>query len=271
MKNIPVTIAQNEEVAPQCFRLVLSGALDNVHVRPGQFVMLKVGTEYDPLLRRPFAAFCTKTKTGTALEIYYQVVGRGTKHMTTLMPGRTVELLGPLGNGFTIPATMKQAVIIAGGMGIVPVRCLLHELSRIESVQLTVLYGTQTAASLLFLEEFEAMGIPVRISTDDGTQGRRGLVTDGAAGLLESLDAGPDEAACFACGPWPMLRTIAAISASARMPCQVSLETRMACGVGACLGCVVKQKSPQTGHDSPQSYTRVCMEGPVFDAQEIAW
>ena len=271
MKNIPVTVTQNEQIAPQCYRLVLSSPLHNFNVRPGQFVMLKVGTEYDPLLRRPFAAFCTNTVTSTSLEIYYQVVGRGTQHMAALMPGSSLQLLGPLGNGFSIPSSIKHAVLVAGGMGIVPIRCLVHSLCNNESVRLTLFYGTQTADSLLFLEEFNALGIPVKVSTDDGTRGRRGLVTDQAAHFLKGLDAEPDETVCFTCGPRQMLRAMAEVTAPLRIPCQVSLETKMACGIGACLGCVVKRKPLQSRHSRPPDYARVCLEGPVFEAQEIAW
>ena len=271
MNNIPVTITDNKEIAPRCFRLVLSGQLNTFHIQPGQFVMLKVGTNYDPLLRRPFAAFCTKAEAGRSLEIYYQVVGRGTQLMTALMPGTALEILGPLGNGFIIPPTLKHAVLVAGGMGIVPIRCLAHTLSQSKSVRITVLYGTQTAANLLFLEEFEALSIALQISTDDGTQGHHGFVTDIASRFLENLADGPHEAACFSCGPWSMLRTIAEITTPSGLPCQVSLETRMACGIGACLGCVVKKHFSQSAHDRPPGYMRVCMEGPVFQAQEIAW
>ena len=270
MNTIPVTITDNKEIAPRCFRLILSGPLNNVHIQPGQFVMLKVGTGYDPLLPRPFAAFRTEAEDGISLELYYQVVGRGTRMMSALVPGTSLEVRGPLGNGFAIPPTLKHAVLVAGGMGIVPIRCLIHTLSKSESVRLTVLYGAQTAANLLFLEEFEKLGVPVMISTDDGTKGHHGLVTEAAARFLKSLDVAAEETACFACGPWPMLRTIANSAGPLGLPCQVSLEARMACGVGACLGCVVKHNSLQPA-DHPSDYTRVCMEGPVFQAQEIAW
>ncbi len=272
MKNISTTVLHNDEVARQCFRLVLSGPMDDFHIRPGQFVMLKISKGHDPLLRRPFAAFRFGKNGDVFLEIYYQVVGRGTRLMAQIVPGTSLEVLGPLGNGFTKPPVLHDALVIAGGMGIVPLRGLIHHLSVDSSVHLSVFLGAQSAENLLFRDELRRMGISIYLSTEDGTLGHHGLVTELFQQFLEK-DSRNDLRAthCFACGPWPMLSATARILAKARIPCQVSLESRMACGFGACLGCVVEKKPKQRHQDSPQEYTRICFEGPVFDAQEIAW
>jgi dihydroorotate dehydrogenase electron transfer subunit len=272
MKNISVTVKQNEEVAPHCFRLVLSGPLDDFHLQPGQFVMLKVGKGCDPLLRRPFAAFRNTKNTEAFLEIYYQVVGRGTRLMAQMLPGDTLELLGPLGNGFTIPPGIQTALLVAGGMGIVPLRGLVHYFTRVQTVQLNLFSGAQSADSLLFLEEFANIVTTIQVSTEDGSLGHRGLITDLFRQFLEKdLDCDRGKSHCFACGPWSMLHAVAHTVSHAGIGCQVSLESPMACGVGACLGCVVRRRATRHPRETSTEYARVCQDGPVFDAQEIVW
>ena len=125
MKNIPVTLVSNQEVAPDCFGMVLRGQLEDVTFKPGQFVMLRLGNSYDPLLRRPFAAYKLSGSMTGCIEICYKVVGRGTRIMSHMRPGQMLALLGPLGNGFRIPANTRKVYLVAGGMGIVPLRGLI--------------------------------------------------------------------------------------------------------------------------------------------------
>ena len=193
--------------------------------------------------------------------------------MTHLTPGSALEVLGPLGNGFTEPEEMRTALIVAGGMGVAPLRGLIHQCAQASSVQLHVFFGAQSAANLLFLDEIAHLGTAaVNLSTEDGSLGHQGLVTDLVQRSLQhELSANPEQTCCFACGPWPLLQAVARMMSHARIACQVALESRMACGIGACLGCAVKRDS-KAGHAATEpAYARVCMEGPVFDAQEIAW
>src|SRR4030042_648896 len=265
MKDSKTKIVFNQEVAPACFRMVLSGPFDNFIIKSGQFIMLRLGMGYDPLLRRPFAAHRFKTTEGTFLEIFYHVVGYGTHIMSQMLPGAELALLGPLGKGFEFSDTLSAALIVAGGMGIVPLRGLIYSLveSGIKNIQIFV--GAKFASPLLFLTEFRRMDVPVHCATEDGSSGYNGLVTELFRRFLDNHAFKADNhTMCFACGPRPMLAKTASLSFNYQLPCQVSLESRMACGIGVCLGCAVKLKR-QTHHDQDQKkYGRVCIEGPVF-------
>lgn len=272
MKDITTKIVFNKEVAPGCFRMILSGPLDTFIIKPGQFIMLRLGMRYDPLLRRPFAANRFKTSEGVFLEIFYQVVGYGTRIMSQMLPGAELNLLGPLGNGFKIPEPLSTALIVAGGMGSVPLRGLVYSLTESGIKNIHVFAGAKAASQLLFLEEFQKMTIPVHCATEDGSSGHRGLVTDLFSRFL-AHHAFKDDARtmCFACGPRAMLAETARLSSEHRLPCQVALESRMACGIGVCLGCAVKLKQRPHHVQNQKHYGRVCLEGPVFDAEEIEW
>jgi dihydroorotate dehydrogenase electron transfer subunit len=187
-------------------------------------------------------------------------------------PDQELALLGPLGNGFRIPADTRTALIVAGGMGIAPVRGLIDYLANSECEEVHLFVGAKTAPHILFERRFQEMNISVKVATEDGSAGYHGLVTDLFSRWLDthhSLDK--DGAICFACGPTPMLKAVAGITARNRLPCQVSLEARMACGIGVCLGCVVPLHNQHHKNGASEAYGRVCLEGPVFDAKDIAW
>jgi len=272
MKDSKTKIVFNQEIAPACFRMVLSGHLDNFIIKPGQFIMLRLGMRYDPFLRRPFATHRFKSPKGVFLEIFYQVTGYGTHIMSHMLPGTELALLGPLGKGFEFSDTLSTALIVAGGMGIVPLRGLIYSLveSSIKNIQIFV--GAKSTSQLLFLTEFQRMDISVHCATEDGSSGYHGLVTELFHRFLNNHPFKADNRTiCFACGPRPMLAKTASLTFKYQLPCQVSLESRMACGSGVCLGCAVQLKQ-QTHHDHNQEkYGRVCLEGPVFDAKEIEW
>jgi len=272
MKNIPVKVVSNQEVAPDCFRMVLSGQLEDAAFNPGQFIMLRVASGYDPLLRRPFAAYKLRNREKDCVEICYQVVGRGTRLMSRMGPDQQLALLGPLGNGFRIPANTRTAYIVAGGMGIVPLRGLIDHLVDSKTEGIHLFMGTKTAAHLLFEKTLREMGISLKVATEDGSVGHHGLVTELFDQWLDTYrPADKDGTICFACGPTPMLRAVAGITARNRVPCQVSLEARMACGIGACLGCVVNLQNQNHKNGVSEAYGRVCLDGPVFDTKDIAW
>jgi len=225
--------------------------------RPGQFVMIRVRSGIDPLLRRPFSICGVREDLFLVL---YRVIGRGTTLMTELREGEKVQVLGPLGKGFAVPEKKSVSpVLVGGGIGIAPLVFLAHDQ---RAKDLTFMTGFRSAQDILPPQKITGDEQGVAVATDDGTRGHHGPVTD----LLEMTLRKSRAAAVYACGPKPMLKKVAEMSAALRIPCQVSLEAHMACGLGACQGCAAKAAA-NTG----KSFWYVCKEGPVFDAEEIDW
>jgi dihydroorotate dehydrogenase electron transfer subunit len=238
-------------------------------VAPGQFVHLQVPSLPEAVLRRPFSVF---RAWGKRLALLYKRVGRGTEAMTRLVPGDAVSLLGPLGNAFPRPAADAWPVVVAGGYGAAPL-CFLAQRMRRRG---TAFIGAATAAEVVGAGEFRRRGWELRIATEDGSLGRRGLVTEAldawiAAGRRQrgrppARGAAPG-VEFFACGPDGMLRAVA--ERAARMGCGawLSLDRHMGCGVGACLACVLRVRRD----DGKATWARVCRDGPVFEARRIVW
>jgi dihydroorotate dehydrogenase electron transfer subunit len=237
-------------------------------IRPGQFVMLKTSEDSYPLLRRPFSVYKSypakhpdRGKRGQ-LAILYKRVGKGTGKMTELRRGQRVDLIGPLGNGFSLPPLPSTPVIlIGGGVGIVSLH-LLAEASRRRKT--AALIGGKTRDDLLCLGDFKKLGSDIFIATEDGSLGFKGTVIDLFLSLQDKF-AGDHPHYLFACGPLPMLAELSSVIKPKEFICQASLEARMACGFGACWGCVVKTNDPET------VYQRVCKEGPVFRLEDVIW
>jgi dihydroorotate dehydrogenase electron transfer subunit len=264
-------ILANHEVSPGYFRMRMTAPADLLSSRPGQFVMVRVLDSIDPLLRRPFGIFDVGVQpagySGGAdipyLEILYKVVGQGTRLLSTLHSGDHLDILAPLGKGFDLADDGRVKVLVGGGIGLAPLYYLAREAVRHSKVRLFA--GGRNKDDVLCITEFERLGVETYVATDDGTLGDRGLVTE----VMErSLQQQAGEYTIMACGPMPMLRAVAAMADRLRIPCQVSLEAHMACGVGACLGCVL----PGRNHtrETPD-YRCVCKDGPVFDHQELSW
>jgi dihydroorotate dehydrogenase electron transfer subunit len=220
---------------------------------PGQFIMVRCG---DLTLRRPIS-ICDAD--GDRLRFVFEVRGAGTAWLAGRALGDELDILGPQGNGFTLGDPAQPAVFVGGGIGIFP---LLHACKPFGK-NATVLLGFRTASLISMLDDFQAVGADVRLATDDGSAGHHGLVTEL---LAARCDAGP-VSAVYACGPKPMLRATAEVALARNIPCQLSLEQRMACGVGACLGCAQKILRP----DGTETYAHVCSDGPVFDAKVVVW
>lgn len=230
------------------------------HARPGQFVMLRPVPSADPLLPRALAFYAMDAAAGQ-IELLYRVVGIGTRLLSEIRAGERVTLWGPLGSAFALAPTGRH-LLVGGGIGVPPLVFFAESVRRAAqgAGDFEALLGAARADYLVGEAKLAAAGVPVRVATDDGSRGHRGFVTD----LLEEAlarDGGP--ATVYACGPMPMLAAVARLCAAAGAPCQVSLEAPMACGVGVCLGCTVPLKAG--------GYARVCTEGPVFDAESIAW
>ncbi len=230
---------------------------------PGQFVMLSPGARaaverQDPLLPRPMAVYRSAPRDGGGeIEILFKTSGRGTALLAAARPGERVGVVGPLGRGFPEPPAGRPALLVGGGTGIAS----LHDLAARAAKRgpTRVLLGARTASDLMGEADFEALGVELRVATEDGSRGTRGRVTE----LLEEALAGAPRASVFACGPTPMMRRAAELAAARGSACFVSLENPMACGFGVCLGCAAPR--------AVGGFVLVCRDGPVFEAGEIDW
>ena len=256
-------ILSNDEVAPNCFRMELKAREIAKEAKAGQFIHVRVSDGYAPLLRRPFSLHRIKRD---RIKILYKVVGDGTKMLSHLKSGQELDILGPLGNGFKL-LEENRAVLVAGGIGVAALLALAEKLTERRLSQSTIIIGARTKELVLGEDDFRNLGAEVRVATDDGSQGYKGLVTTLLKQLLSAVNC-QLSAVVYACGPKEMLRETAALTVSRGIPGQLSLESQMGCGVGACRGCVVKIQNPKS---KIQNYKRVCKEGPVFEAGEIIW
>lgn len=225
---------------------------------PGQFVHVRVGTDLDPLLRRPISILFAEKHTGI-IRLLVKQVGRGTELMALKSHG-TLDVIGPLGNGFALPPEGKDVLLVAGGVGVAPLIFFADVLQTSPGHHSARgLYGGATQEHLPLWTDFGGRCEEFYVATEDGSAGEQGLVTDL---LPEQLRRG-DLQAVYTCGPRPMMAKVAATALEHGLPCYASLEQWMGCGVGACMGCVV----PATAG----GYVRVCKDGPVFDAAQIDW
>ena len=265
----------NTEVSPNYYKMGFDCAEIASRATPGQFIMVRVSNQLDPLLRRPFVIHRIrkantkgeKTGSNSQVEILYKVLGKGTRIMSEMKKGDGVDLLGPLGNGYRIDSNIRTAILVGGGIGVAPLLSLADKIilkcSKLKS--LLLLLGGKRIDDVLCVKEFRKLGVEVRVATEDGSLGHRGVVVNLLLDYLESRDYSPGSSAhCFACGPDSMSKEVSKIIAEKGISCQISLESRMACAVGACLGCAVKTKTGDV-------YKKVCKDGPVFDSNEIIW
>lgn len=270
-----VTVEDNVQLARDTYRVRFRCPDIARRIVPGQFVMLRLAGSNDPLLGRPLALYDVVPDAAgrpDGLDIVYLVVGKLTSRLAHAPPGEELEVWGPLGNGFSL-GNVGHLLMVAGGIGQTPFMALARQylgqcrygeppMEVAPARRVTLCYGARNAAYLAGVEDFRQLGVDVRVSTDDGSAGHRGLVTDLVRELLETPRAGC-RVAC--CGPEPMMHAVAELTAQHDVPCQVSLETPMACGIGICFSCVTRVRDEQGGWD----YRRTCVEGPVFDAQAI--
>jgi len=270
MKNYKTVVLSNHEVSPGYYRMKILTPGFRQFSTPGQFVMLRIQQGHYPLLRRPFGIFqtgflpplCEGEESREYTEILYKVVGGGTSILKDLHQGDRVDLLGPLGKGFDIDNSSGEKILVGGGIGLVPLFMLAEKLAGKGKVRL--LMGGRTRDDILAVTEFERLGVETYVSTDDGSLGEQGFVTN----VLERKLRKFPESSVYACGPMPMIRAVHSICDRQGVPLQVSLEALMACGVGACLGCVVKG----AGHtDENPRYLCTCKEGPVFSSAQLDW
>ena len=275
-----VEIVENVRLARETFRVRFRSPAIAQRILPGQFLMLRLADCNDPLIGRPLAMHDV---VGDCVDVVYLVKGKLTTRLQEFRPGQRVDVWGPLGNGF-LPQPTEHLVMVAGGIGQTPFLALAKEyLGRQmfgapsrqvpRAKRVTFCYGARTADYLAGVKDFEQLGVEVRVATDDGTRGYHGLVTDLLRQVLGDRRAGGVSPLILpgtrivCCGPEPMMEAVAKIAAAENIPCQVSLETPMACGIGICFSCVAKVRTSQGEWD----YKRTCVEGPVFDAATIEW
>jgi len=230
----------------------------------GQFVEIKASSHNEPLLRRPLGIHEIKNNIFSCL---CQVVGKGTELLSRKKIGECLDVIGPLGRGFSIDRrlSLEGSILVAGGIGVAPLLFLAKELKNREPDKhrednLLVLIGAKTKTQILCEKEFKTLGCSVKIATDDGSRGYRGYLSSLLEEELDSIIK--PRVNIYACGPMPMLKEVARIARKNDICAQVSLEAHMACGIGACLGCTI---------DTKEGYKRVCKEGPVFVAEKVIW
>ncbi len=253
------TILSHASAGRGYYRIVLKAPEIARTARPGHFVMLRVSENLDPLLARPFGISSVPAK--SSIEIFYRVVGRGTGLLTGRKAGEQLNVLGPIGNGFPLPDRKAALVMVAGGSGFPP----LHFLAQRARCRSHLFFGSRDKACLPptgVLNSFREVCAKVHLATEDGSRGTKGMITGVLEAFLDRMEQ-KTGLVLYACGPHAMLGAVARIAFKHSLPCFVSLEARMACGVGACMGCSVPVKEG--------GYKRVCKEGPVFDAREIDW
>ena len=252
-------IVSHKSVGRGYYRLVLKAPEAARTAIPGQFVMLRVSDTLDPLLARPFGISAVISR--ASLEIVYRVVGKGTTILTTAKSGQTLSLLGPLGKGFPLPDKKTMPVLVAGGSGFPP----LHFLIQRAGSRAHLFIGARDKECLPpagIVQSLKKTAERVHIATDDGSAGVQGTSTDILNAFLLKMEQ-KAHLVLYACGPHAMLAAVSRIAAEHAIPCYVSMEERMACGLGACMGCSIPMKAG--------GYKRACKEGPVFDSREIDW
>ena len=299
LSEVRVEVVANREIAPAYFSMRLAVPSRLARFRPGQFVMLGWDEGCDPFLPRamsirrawpasrrfqvPGSKFQVKkglhanakletrnSKLGVAeVEILYKIFGRGTAVLAAMRPGRFLRALGPLGNAFEVPRSATEIIMVAGGIGVPPIAALAESLAKRRTshrMEMTVFLGGRSKADLLCVADFRRAGAKVHMATEDGSSGYEGLVTELVNEYLSTPHPAP-RTVLYACGPHPMLAALAPIAEKYDLPYQASLEANMACGFGACMGCVV----PVKGGEGHRTYRLVCKDGPVFDAHDILW
>jgi dihydroorotate dehydrogenase electron transfer subunit len=300
------TVTSNRRIR-ECFwtmdlEFTGAGAKAFAEFRPGQFVQVDVSnlglpaddliapelrdaSKRNILLRRPFSfADVTTGRDRTTAELLYCVLGPASVRLTTLDSGDSLSMIGPLGNGFSVSQGKRLALLVVGGMGAPPIRCLAKLLrAEYPGTNVVAFVGAKTAKSLPFegrfdevpeqvdflIPAFAKFGIPSAVATDDGSAGRRGFITERLAQWLDDQrDSSPQGTIIYACGPEAMLAAVARVAAQRNIDCQVSMERRMACGIGVCQSCAVECRVEGSNETI---YKLCCQDGPVFDARTVAF
>jgi dihydroorotate dehydrogenase electron transfer subunit len=255
-----VQIVSNERDTDSYFRLVLRAPQIAPLIQPGQFSHVHVPTLKDALLRRPFSIFQVE---GDTFSILYKTIGKGTDALARMGPGEELSVIAPLGHGFTVPKPGGEApLLVAGGYGM----AAMYLLAQRSPQKGIVFVGGRKRVDILCEKEFQALGWDVRATTEDGSHGEKGLVTQPLLTALRTPHSALRTFKLFACGPTGMLKAVGKIAEEFNVPAELSMDEHMCCGVGVCLTCVI----PVRVGDGWE-YQRTCTEGPVFDSRNILW
>lgn len=253
-------VVENKELSPLNYRLVFEASHIARLSKPGQFV--QIGAQ-GCLLKRPFSVCDVR---GSKVDVLYKVVGKGTAAMAKLVKGDKVDVIGPLGKPFSDIPEWYRRIFVGGGVGVPPLY-FLAKVRRGKPKLDHAFIGARTKSDLLYVPEFKKLGIPVATTTEDATAGQKGFVTGPFEKLLQSLEREDKKhTVVFTCGPKAMMKAVADICEKENTACIASLEEIMGCGVGVCMGCVVKVK-----HEGDFLYQRVCTEGPAMETDKILW
>lgn len=304
--NKKAKIISNKKIKDTYFEIIIKAPKIAQSAQPGQFVNIKVNGATEPLLRRPLSIHRVgaqgtgdrgQLKTKNNIVMLYETVGKGTEILSQRKPGEFLDVIGPLGKGFDYEGREqkddRRVLLVAGGMGTAPLVFLAERLAysverRAHSKNkrpksfVKVLIGAKTKDHILCEKEFRELGCEVKIATDDGSRGFEGYVSELLTKELSAIrwpsrrrrGHSPSRyplSAIYACGPKLLLKEISRIAQEHTIPAQLSLESHMACGIGACMGCVIKTKDERRGTRDAYRYKRVCKEGPVFEANQILW
>jgi dihydroorotate dehydrogenase electron transfer subunit len=252
-------VLENTSIAADICRMRLFLPEIAAAARPGQFVMVAAAKGWDPFLRRPFGISAMDGAQGT-VTLHYRAAGRGTRMLAEVRPRERLNVLGPLGQGFIWTSQLRSAALVGGGMGVAPLLALAQAFQS-QNIDTRAFVGAGDRKGIVGADLLRQAGCTLFIATEDGSEGYRGLITD----VFQEDTQARTVDGVFACGPVPMLRLLARLCRDRRLPCQVSMEARMACGMGVCMGCVI----PVRHGDDGVAQERVCRCGPVFDGARV--
>ena len=245
-------IVSNEKICPRFYKISLDAKSILKNVQSGQFVHIKVSESLIPFFRRPFSVYRAKKY----IEVLYEPIGIGTTVLASRKPGESLDILGPLGNSFSLPPKgTKQVVMVGGGIGVAPFLVLADALAK-KNYEMILLYGGRTKGHVLPFNEFKKNGCKVYVATDDGSAGTKGYVSN----LFSKINPDPKSTILYTCGPHAMMIAVQKFAKEHNLYCEASCEQVMACALGACLGCSI----PTT-----KGYKTTCYDGPVFDIKEV--
>lgn len=273
MFQLKAHVLSNIQLAPDCFRMSLEAPLIARLAEPGQFIQVRCHDAFSPLLRRPFSVHKVRngtTNTRGQIDILYKRVGKGTALLCKKRKDEELDIIGPLGNGFSLPLALslpenkepQVIILIGGGIGVAPLLFLAERLVHIKNsvLHIYIIIGAKRKELILCIKEFKNLGIEVRPTTEDGSLGFKGTAAALFRDLLSTLNS--QRLTTYASGPKAMLREIAYICQKEDIPCELSLEEIIACGFGACLGCTVNTR---------EGHKLVCKDGPVFNSTQLLW
>ena len=258
--NIKAKLLKKEELKPEIFKFSVQADEIVNTAKPGNFIEIRVNDDIEPFLRRPISIYNMDKERGI-LEFIFQVKGKGTTILSKKNEGELIDIVGPLGFGTFKYSSYENLAIIGGGIGVFP----LYELAKNaknENKNVNIYLGFRNKDLVVLENEFRQVSSQLIITTDDGSYAQKGFAIDF---LKKDIEAGKIDS-IYACGPLPMLRAIRELAIEKNIPCQISLEERMACGLGVCLGCAVK--TARSSKDEPE-YWHVCKGGPVFQAKDV--